>query len=156
MSAAARAALAAAARPLLPATSAGARLSRTLAGAALPALGFADLAAVPDWLGDAARQHELSCRTALWLATPQLAATIDGAQLRALAAVAGEASIDWAMAHGNSRGDVQITPETLTGIGLAALAATLPPALACRVSAQPPPAALPLCQAARQAAEAVA
>jgi hypothetical protein len=141
-----------------------ARLQRQLAGKPWPALSFADVVAAPGWLGDAAQEQALALRAGLWLASPRLAASIDGAALRALADAAGEAALDWALAAaddaaafaGPAVAETALTGPALAALGRGALAATLAPALAARLAATgPAPLSPAACIAARAAAQAV-
>lgn len=137
MSAAAeRAALAAAGRALIaPAGNAGARRAASLLASpdAPPPADFAALLAAPAWLRwPADRQRRLALAVALRSEAASLARSIDGIRLGALAKVAGEDAVDWAIARGadeEARADPNVAPEALAARGFAILRAGLPAAL---------------------------
>jgi hypothetical protein len=73
-------------------------LLKHLNGCEDPAACFTDLPDAPDWLRlPSAAQHKLALRVALLWMGERLAASIDGAWLGALAEVAGEDLLDWAI-----------------------------------------------------------
>lgn len=97
MSAAARAELAAIGRDL---GGVAGRRRRALAHRIAPAIRWDELASVPAWLRqDAAVHDRLARQVAVLALADELARSIDGAWLGALAEVAGSAAIDHAIAH---------------------------------------------------------
>lgn len=78
----------------------GALLAQAMGAApAVASLTLEDLDAIPPWLmGAASERQRLAQHAAIALAAPLVRQTIDGATLRRLASVVGEAMIDWAMA----------------------------------------------------------
>lgn len=119
--------------------------TRSRSADAAPATTFSVLLTAPDWLRWKPEwQTKLANAVALGAAGSQLICSIDGKWLGALADVAGEAALDWAIRRhesgrdnhlsaetgGNSATWSEPMAETLTDRGFAILAATLPPALA--------------------------
>ena len=106
-----------------------------------PARDFADLMGAPAWLR---RPREAQTRLAQAMAlrsiAPALAGSIDGGWLGALADVAGEDAVDWAIAKGADApraGDAPVAADTLTVHGFAMLRGALPEGLRCNLSWAP-------------------
>lgn len=101
--------------------------------AAPPSTAFAALLDAPHWLRwPAARQVRLAQVVALRSVASALARSIDGVWLGALAEVAGEDAIDWAIARGageEHRATPPVAPAALAARGFAILRADLPAAL---------------------------
>ncbi|TCP34362.1 hypothetical protein [Sphingomonas sp. BK235] len=150
----ARAALAAIGRDLSPPR--GTR--RLSTPTARPSVRWEELALAPDWLraGEATRAR-LAQRVALFALADELARSIDGAWLGALAEVAGAEAVDQAIARGGT-GLPQcawIAPAALTDLGLTILRRALPPGLrALGDAARDVPLALAAPEARRLVAEA--
>jgi len=143
-----RAALAASGRALAAARGSAAERRGAGLGAAnadAPPTRFDALLDAPDWLGwPAAERRRLAHAAALASIAPALAQSIDGAWLGALAKVAGEDLLDWAVSLGEGAdgpsAPVRLRPDELEVRGLAVLRADLPPALRGLLPAGEPPA----------------
>lgn len=99
-----------------------------------PAACFRDIAGAPDWLRlPREEQRLLAIRAALLGMAPMLAGSIDGEWMGELAKLAGEATLDWAIAQA---GDVPgaglsaIPADEVPAAGFALLRAALPAPLA--------------------------
>jgi hypothetical protein len=100
------------------------------------ALSFEMLGELPDWMRAPRQvQADMARRIALLAMGPALARSIDGGWLTALADVAGEDALDWAIDNvvgdAEDGADVAITvaPDRLEATGFGLAAATLPPPL---------------------------
>lgn len=96
---------------------------------------FDDLAAVPVWLRSSRKQQRrLALRVALLSIGPILAGSIDGRWLGAIATLAGEEMVDWAIqsnaqAAVATEADVEtVEPARIEGLGFAMLRSQLGPA----------------------------
>lgn len=98
-----------------------------------PTADFVDLLSAPAWLRwPREAQTRLAHAAALRSIAPLLAGSIDGAWLGALAVVAGEETLDWAIGWGEDipcLSDAAIAPDTLAAHGFATMRAALPPGL---------------------------
>jgi hypothetical protein len=97
----------------------------------LPAAGFAELGAAPDWLrAPCTELTALAERTALVSMAQALAGCIDGQRLGRLAEICGEAAIDAAIADAQRGDDRAIADaDDLASRGFAILAAAVSPSL---------------------------
>ncbi|MDR6787177.1 hypothetical protein J2Y58_000515 [Sphingomonas sp. BE138] len=153
MSAVARAALAALGRDL---GGVAAPRKRALADPAALAIRWEELALVPGWLRqDEAARDTLARRVAALALADELARSIDGAWLGALAEVAGSAAIDHAIAHADT-GLPQcawVAADALAPLGHAILRRSLAPGLR---TILPPASDTPLALTAGEARQLVA
>lgn len=102
-------------------------------GVALGQATIGDLAAVPVWLrGTREAQRRLALRVALLSIAPALASSIDGRWLGAIATLAGEDMLDWAIQLAdtiNGTKDAPVAPAKIEARGFALLRSQLNPAL---------------------------
>lgn len=110
----------------------GAVLLRSLRGEREAAVAIGDIASVPGWLRlPLAAQRRIGRLAALVSIAPHLANSIDGAWLGGIAAVAGDAAVDWAIDQQVALEMVlpPVTGDALAARGSALLQASLPAAL---------------------------
>ena len=109
-----------------------ARLERVLAVAPRPALTLEDLAAVPTWLRRPVEaRRALAHQAALLGIAPALARSIDGRWLGALAAAAGDATLDRVRALGESEMRLPVfAAHELDGVAAGIMRANVPARLA--------------------------
>ncbi|MGY4397511.1 hypothetical protein ACVWZA_002705 [Sphingomonas sp. UYAg733] len=111
----------------------GNALLMRVGGVALGQATIGDLATVPVWLRGTREAHRrLALRLALLSIAPVLASSIDGRWLGAIATLAGEEMLDWAIQSADMTeraDDVPHAPERIEARGFALLRSQLSPAL---------------------------